>query len=474
MPENDFVELCEEFFEFETNFDVLNRRICGVYFWERVRFSVHRHLRRSLGEDMDDTSTAGTGSKEYLSGLQLFLRNFVMKNPFLSGETDILFYGTGRRKQFPDGLWWDIYHDPIVESLADGCILWERPYKLTHFTPAKTSNLRYVDLVEYTGTLLQKLGIGTVSFSPDERSFITDIKNEIASRFGVEVPLLSIVREDLSKRRMRLPIYQRLLQRVDPDVAFLTVSYNGRETFIEACRLEGVPVVELQHGAMSRYHMAYSFPDEEKNVFPDYFFSFGDFWSEMVELPLPEDRVQPVGYPYLEKEVGTYDDVEQHQQTLFISQGSIGKELSRFAVRLNDRDSYEQDIVYKLHPREYDSWEDNYPWLKNKDIQVVDSDSPPLYRLFAESTAQVGVGSTAVYEGLYFDLDTYVLDIPSETHKLDPLIDKGYAELINSPDELLDRSKAGGDRRFDVEAIFKSNAIANIANAVDEIRAKQE
>lgn len=472
MPEADFVELCEDFFELENELDLLNNRVRDVYFWERVRFPVHERLRRSLVDDKSGDST--TNSREYLSGGWLFLRNIFIKNPFFSGTADLLFYNTGRRKKFEDGLWWDLYHDPVIQSATDDCLLWERPYNVAHLTPAKTSDMRYVDLVEYTGTLLEKLGIGTISFSENERTTIVDIADEITSRFGVDVPLLSMVTADLSERRIQLPIYRKLLRRADPDIAFLTVSYNGRETFVEACQLEDVPVVELQHGAMSRYHLAYSFPYDEKHVFPDYFFSFGDFWSGLVDFPVPDERVRSVGYPYLEMEAGKYDDVETREQTVFISQWSIGAELSRFAIELNNREAYDNDIVYKLHPREYNSWEDQYPWLANADLQVVDSDDPPLYRLFAESTAQVGVGSTAVYEGLNFGLETYVLDIPSEKHKLEHLIEAGYAELVSAPDELLNRSKAGGDRRFDVEAIFKSNAIANIANAVDEIRAKQE
>jgi UDP-N-acetylglucosamine:LPS N-acetylglucosamine transferase len=468
MIGDDFVELCEMFFELENDLDLLNRRICDVCFWERVRFPVHGHLRRSLVDSTDDKTA--TSSKDYLSGIRLLLSNCLVRNPVFSPDADLLFYGTGRRKHLEDGQWWDIYHDPIMESLTEDCLMWERPYKLTHLTPSKTSNLRYVDMVEYTGTLLQKLGISTVSFSEDEISFLKTVENEISSRFGVDVPLLSMVEKDLSKRRVCIPMYRNLLNRASPFIIFMTVSYGGRETFVEACQLEGIPVIELQHGAISRYHMAYSFPYDKKRVFPDYFFSFGDFWSELVDLPLPDERVYSVGYPYLEAEAKKYDGIKTNKQTVFISQGSIGKELSRFAVALNNRDDYENDIVYKLHPREYDSWQDDYPWLNNAKLRVVDSDDPPLYHLFAKSTAQVGVGSTAVYEGLNFGLDTYVLDIESENHKLKYLIDKGYAKLVRSPAELLDKQEISVDRCFDPEPIFNSEPIENITEALESIR----
>lgn len=462
-----FVELCEKFFELEDELGLLDRRIQDVYFWERIRVPVHNRLRRVLVDSRDTNDTADT--QEYLSASWLLMKNLFVKNPFASGNAELLFYGTGRRKKLDNGLWWDIYHDPIVESLENDCLLWERPYNVGHSTPAKTSNLRYVDLVEYTGTLLQKTGLSELTLSEEERTFLDTVEDEIDSRFDVTVPLRSMVTEDLSKRRVRLPLYQKLIRRIEPEGAIMTVSYNGRETFIEACRMEGVPVVELQHGAISRYHMGYSFPGDEKHMFPDYFFSFGDFWSNLANLPLPSERIHSVGYPYLEQKVGEYENTEPAKQTVFISQGTIGKELSRFAIDLNRLDEYNNRIIYKLHPQEYDSWKKRYPWLFDADIQVVASDSPALYRLFAESTAQIGVGSTAVYEGLNFDLDTYIVDIQSEIHKLKPLVERGYATLVDNPIELLEYSNSGKSQSFNKEPVFNSNPVENISECLNQI-----
>jgi hypothetical protein len=39
-----------------------------------------------------------------------------------------------------------------------------------------------------------------------------------------------------------------------------------KQTFVEACQAEGVPVVELQHGVVTNYHMGYSYPYEDKTA----------------------------------------------------------------------------------------------------------------------------------------------------------------------------------------------------------------
>ncbi len=455
-----FVELCEEFFELEDELGLLSRQIQDVYFWERIRVPVHDRLRRVLMDSRDTNETADT--QEYLSAGWLLMKNLLVKNPFVSKDNDFLFYGTGRRKKHNNGMWWDIYHDPIVESLENDCLLWERPYNIGHSTPAKTSNLRYVDLVEYTGTLLQKTGLSEITLSEEERTFLNTVEDEIDSRFDVTAPLQSMVTEDLSKRRVRLPLYRKLIRRIEPKSVFIVNSYYGRETFVEACQLEGIPVIELQHGAIGKYHMGYSFPYHNKHIFPDNFFSFGNFWSNFVDLPLPDARIYSVGYPYLEQKVREYDDIKPAKQTIFISQKTIGEELSRFAVKVDRLEKYNNDIIYKLHPSEYDVWKQRYPWLANTNIQVVDSSNPPLYRLFAESKAQVGVSSTAVYEGLNFNLKTYIFDNISGNYMLEPLNERGYANFVNKPEDLVNKNNINNCSDFDKEPFFKSNPINNI------------
>ena len=131
----------------------------------------------------------------------------------------------------------------------------------------------------------------------------------------------------------------------------------------------------------------------------------------------------------------------KNNQILFISQGVIGKYLSRFAVGLFDKlanDNTEYNFIYKLHPGEYDTWRDNYPELvnadKNPNFTVIDNSKTPLYKLFAESKYQVGAFSTAIYEGLQFDCVSFIVDLPGVEY-LDILIDKyGYKELNDSND----------------------------------------
>lgn len=463
----DFATLAERFFELEADLNLLDRRIGGVFFWERIRFFVHKRIASAHG--IGASGGGGEDLEEYLRGARLLLKNVVNRNPFLSSTADLLFYGKGRRKRLDDGLWWDIYVDPIATELDADPLCLERPYEVTHFTPAKTSRLRYTDVIQYAGTVLEKLGVSRYTLTPDERKRLGYVREEIRGRFQVEIPLEEMVVEDLSLRRVRLPLYERVIDRVEPNVAFLTAAYNGRETFVEACRRCGVPVVELQHGVLNRYHMGYSFPGRQKHVFPDYFFGFGEYWAEVADLPLPDDRFYAVGYPFLEHRSRSVKNRSDSDDLLVISQPEVGEVLASFALDLASRDDFDDEVFFKLHPKEFDGADQHYADLVNSGITLV-RDDPTLYELFGRCGVQIGVNSTALYEGLSFGLNTYVLDAPGSL-AMAYLVNEGYAAEISTADDFVAtrRSTCLESSDFDSSYFFESDPIARFENAVADI-----
>ena len=69
-------------------------------------------------------------------------------------------------------------------------------------------------------------------------------------------------------------------------------------------------------------------------------------------------------------------------------------------------------VIYKLHQGELVGWKEKFPWLDSSGITVIDHDRCNLYALLAESRIQIGVCSTALYEGMAFGCATYCLDLP--------------------------------------------------------------
>lgn len=449
------------FFEIEIN---------GIPVWERIRFHVHRELLKALGVAGQAHSSAEFESifERYWIPLRSLCESAGRRNPLLAPEHDVLVWGHSRRNMLDDGLWWDLYFDPIYDHLDLDYLHLESQHLRSHRRPAKTENLRYLDFIEYTAKLSREIGLGSNPPSDDELEELRRIRDEIHEEFGVDINFEEQVTATLALRQPLLVLYRRLLRRVDPDIVLLVVSY-GRETFIEACQELSIPVVELQHGVIHPFHLGYRYPgDRTKEAFPDYLFTFGEFWNDVVEYPIPEERVIGVGYPYLEQQREKYKEIPRKDQILFISQGPIGEQLSKFALEVDEDPRIDYSVIYKLHPGEYDRWRDEYPWLREVNFEVIDDPEVPLYRLFAESKVQIGVGSTAVYEGLSFDLETYVFDCPG-SEVLEYLVEHGVAESVNSTEDL--SSKLNNHRiPFDKREFFKRESIDQISKEIREIK----
>lgn len=457
--------------ETEADLDLLERTIDGVHYWERVRFWIHRALRRELGLIGQAHSTVDDSK---LETLWRAFRSLVVDSPFLAPPADLLVYGHSRRKRLDDGEWWDIYCDPLLDVLQEDYTYLERPHEGEHLTPPRTDDVRHIDFVTTAPSIARRVVPDDYPLSDEDTAFMRRVEDRFEAATGARPAVVDIVANKLLTRQVRLPLYRRIIDRAAPELAVLVVSY-ARETFVEACRERGVPVVELQHGVVSPYHLGYAYPGERtKRAFPDYFLSFGDFWEGIVDLPLDDDRVVPVGYPYLEQRADALSDRSgNRRQVVVVSQGTIGESLSEFAVAFAERNPA-YGVVYKLHPGEYSRWRRAYPALREAEaegvLRVVGETGPTLYELFAESSVQVGVYSTALYEGLAFDLETYVVDLQGAAY-MDRLVGMGGATRVGSVPELeaeLERREPADT--VDTTQFFEPDAVSNTVAALERIR----
>ena len=467
--ENEYEICLKNFLKFEQEEDVFSVEVGGVRVWERIRQKCFKKLLLESGiEKKPHTRVDQDKYTNYLRGGYKWLKSLVVKNPFFESESDFLFIGSSRRKVRDDGYQWDLFCDPIIDNLDIDYVYTEPPYLFSHRTPAKTEDIRYLDFITYTSVIQREVGLAQYDFSTDEIEVLSEIEDEFSSTFDIDMNIKEMVENELSERKSRKWLYERLLDRIQPKIAII-VAGTFKRTFIETCKEKGIPVVELQHGGFGSDHLGYSFTDGRAcTTFPDYLFVFGELWRDSVEFPIPTTNVYPVGYPYLEEEVQKYETVEDSDKIIFISQGPKGDIISKFTTAFAERD-HEYDIIYKLHPGEYHRWRKQYPWLESAPLQVIDDDSVPLYKLFAESRVQVGVNSTALYEGLIFDLDTYILECQG-TVSVQYLIEQDIATTVSSVDEFhkaLNQDNCGNE--FNADYIFKPDAINNISEAFNDV-----
>jgi hypothetical protein len=240
-----FGEITRRFFQMEEELDLFDQQIGGVYFWERIRFSLHTRILEQAGLTQQAHS-----SRSRLDYVRIGLRslaNIMYRNPYCAQPSDVLFFGHQRRKLQEDGKWWDIYCDPVINVLDQSYVYIEQPYLGTHLSPAKTEHLRYLDVL-YPLRVGGKFLRAMPRFSKSETGLLTSVSGELKKRIEVDIPVAEIVHKELLKRWNLLPLYQKLLKRVSPKLAVVVVSY-GKYPFVEACKTTGIPVAELQHGS---------------------------------------------------------------------------------------------------------------------------------------------------------------------------------------------------------------------------------
>lgn len=459
--------IAEKVIEFEKSENPFSVQIGGVYVWERIRHKVNMIIGRAL-QDAPPVHEKSWNPTDLWKVIPRYFWNSINNGFFCVGSCPALFVGHQRRKLEEDGQWWDLYCDPIYESCKMDYAHFEFPYRTTHKSPAKTSEIKYLDAINIAKNIPL---LGNPSLGSHDLNKIARWSNSLEGIFSVDIGLKELVVSTLKERSTTMWLYRILLRRVDPSLVVLTVSY-GKENLIEVCKSQKIPVVELQHGYIGENHLGYSLPPGgQKMMFPDYMLTFGKYWQDKINFPIPDERLIPVGFPYLEMKKAKYGKKSSVERNIiFISQPTSGIELSKLASQVANSSDIKEKVVYKLHPHEYDNWKSRYPWLTKSEIMVVDADQPHLYEMFAKSTVQVGANSTALYEGLAFGLSTLLYD-DSGVQCSHDLIELGEATIVHNIDDVINSIKKlpKNPENSVSEMVFRHNSGNHVCKALHKI-----
>lgn len=452
-------DICEVFFNLEEKYNLNYQQIQGCYAWQLIRMYLYYDITRR-------TDTFGAPQQKSLSILDKiksfapFVKNSLLSNPFSGKYTrDILIFDHPRKVIF-EGEFRDIYSYFLVDLIRDNYSfdVMESPYLNKHFTK-KTDYIKYTDRIELGSYIYKKRN--KLEFTASEKDLIADVKSELETIFNLDINLEWILTIHILNFQYDYKKYIELFKKRNPEMIFVVVAYEN-QAIVSAAKDLGIEVIELQHGTITDYHLGYSYPFKSRKngeiaYFPDKILTFGDYWMNDRTSPISQKNIVPIGFPYFEAQSKDFMNIDsKSNQVLFISQGVIGKYLSKiaydFACKMKDF-----HIIYKLHPGEYETWMENYPELVNDldNFEVIDNSETPLYQLFAQSSYQVGAFSTAVYEGLMFNCKTFIIDVPGVEY-LSDLINKGYVCRVTGVDDLINNLESFKAKDYDKDFFFKN------------------
>jgi len=466
-PRTALSDLTEALLATEKELGLIERRVADAPAWQRIRFEVHRRLIVESGV-MGHPEPAGASAWGWLRARLRVLGAAGSRSAFGAvPPCELLFAGGGRRVRDARWGWYSPYCGIVAHGVAREALVVE--FRNGPRTPAAPGvATRYLDRL-HAASLLRRVG-GRPAHVP---SAFMKVMWEAASRLerdtGVAVDLGAMVRDDLTRREVELPRYRRLLRRCGARVVVVECSYD-KHSVLEAARSLDLPVVELQHGVVSRHHLGYHFPSAPRDavLFPDWFFAWGEHWRAAADFPLDPRRVPLVGFPRFDRERAMSGGADTGDDVLVLSQAMLGERLSRFTAALAERGLRER-IVYRLHPREEPSWRRRHPWLAASGVRVTGA-AVPLYPQLRSASVHVGSFSTALFEGMALGADTYLVPAPGVEY-MDDVLRAGWATTADTPDALA-ASIAGARPRSDpppLDALFRPDSLPRACALLEAI-----
>lgn len=446
----------KKFLDFEFNNGLFERSIRGYNYWIYLRTGLFMHHINKYESKETQTSKQECEKKHH--HVVTFLYCFFRSPLFYRRKRGIIVYQDAR-KYNPET---KKYENPSTQDLIER---WKgKKLLLAEYTPhdmrlpLEYSDTKYVVLP----AVKMYLTIHILKKTKKHRQLIRDIEKEIIplikslgiefdmsldEKYFVESVYSGWVYHNISKK-----YYIKLINRIKPNAVVEQCYYSGHNMVInEVAREYGIPSIELQHGIMGASAVPYNshYNCDNVSAYPRYIFLYSQYWKDNTHFPIQDDHVIVAGNPYLDKMIGKTKGVDKTENIiLFVSQPAITNALSDFALcvakYIEDND-VEYKIIYKLHPNEQHEYFRILEKFRDfSDICcVADAEKMDIYDCFQKCCMQVGIFSTALYEGVAAGLLTYVYNY-SGCEEIEDLYLNGYAKLVNSAEEIFGGEQASG------------------------------
>jgi hypothetical protein len=429
--------LCGAIWHVEREYGLLDFEVDGVKVWQYMRMPVYYYIAERIGVFLaPHVQKSGRLSK--VTKACRYLAGALFHNPFFRrGQVEQVVIEHPRSVRLA-GDEVDIYSHFYVRDLQRLGISYLRLDRADLGSSHRKAYDTARSFIDIFPVLVKLAGLfRRTRLTEEQRGTLRAVSERLSRELGVSLDLEALLRPAVLKFRVNYRLYLALFRRLKPKRLVVVVSYAYGDA-IRAAKDLGIEVLEIQHGTFSRYHLGYSYPDREvaPDYFPDIFLAWGSFWRDMGVLPLPPSAIQVAGFPYFHGLKNRHAQVEKNaRRVVVLSQGALGAKIAEQVYALREVLS-DFEIVYKLHPGEFARWQEYEPLRKlaeKPNVRIAKEDN--LYELLAGAGYQIGVFSTAVYEGIGFGCQTLLLDLPGVEYMAD-LVDQGLATLVRDPDEL--------------------------------------
>jgi len=402
-------EVAEKLFEIEKELNLFDKKIQNIYFWKVIRFDIYLAILIKL-----NLLSVNHKERQYVEKFLRVVR--IIKNSFYysssNKKVNSIILENPRKVKDECGNYYDLYTKYLIENLQKEEIKIEvidLGLNGNHYE--KEDSIRKFGDSFYFD-IICRLFFKIKGFNQKEQLIIEKLNFKLNSVFNIKIDLNKIIVNNLTTFHLSYKKFYSLFKNKENKELYLVCSY-GKEGIIKAAQDLEIKVIELQHGAMNKYHVGYSFDSYTKiPYFPDEMQLFGKFWSDITPIPISDNSLKYIGFEDLNRKLKFYRGIKKINKLVFLSQWTVNDELFEKAVEVAKVYTTYQ-IVFRLHPANNNIKDSFLSLIKEKNIlnlKLSDLDDP-LQRELSDAKYVVGVYSTAIYEALSFNCEIILLDL---------------------------------------------------------------
>jgi len=251
--------------EIESTFPVDAWSVDGIELWPllRIRWFFAEWARLYPGGAATSSPSPGGRMRAFLHGAgeaSRARRNDAAGNDSPTARRDVVFLSDGLSFARLGESWVERFCDPLIRAAkrhGATSALWTpgHAYHVPRLTPSVFVQAA-IDRANVSGVVHSRFAAGAAKRLPERARVCEHVRSR---GFADAAFSPSAIASDACRLRTVSAEFGRRLDATRPRLAFV-VSYYSLEAmaFVHACRLRGIPVVDIQHGVQGEFHPGYA------------------------------------------------------------------------------------------------------------------------------------------------------------------------------------------------------------------------
>lgn len=414
--------------------------------------------------DLDDYSPKPNYS---IKRIFLFVFYSLLKNLFFAPRKEIYIFSSEIvYKKNNSGKYYNSLYQTLFETYPQkSCIITHSFFK--EFFHPKSVKAYHRDLIYL---LANFIGIFTSISKADQKTinnFLKHLEKTLTTKLTPSdyEYIRTILKQNVKTTKTQMLLYTFFFKLKRPKLIIVEDAHylNGSIHMLLAAKALGIKTAEYQHGYVGVAHRAYNYSKIAKKYIgaylPEYFLTYGKYWSDMVNTPSQKIVVG--------KDISIKKKSKQNNTTkkiLFISSGAKHLNLISLITTFHNKVSKSNfTIILRPHPSERSQINSRYQKLKDLNIEI---DIKNLNDRLVDVNFVVGIEpSTVLYEALLFTPSVYLhKSMYTDYYEKESI----FMKFINA-EELYALTKEERSVNKKVDEIWDMNIYKNYTKLIDAI-----